>query len=705
MALGEQSTKENLSFGQTDNEAQSDEANKPDEKELVSDKDSRKAYIKKVCEDVRRWRAKWKPDFDRMKSNMAFVSGLQWEGQKKIHSDKYVANFTNQLLAQKVSRLYARNPQFSAEKRKRRDFAIWDKNPESIVQALTAVQQSMMLGAPPPMEALALMQDYEQGMQWQKHVKDVGESLEILYQYQTDSQEPEFKTQMKQLVHRTSVCGVGYVRLSFCRNYDKELTQSHTRLDIADRSAQAKAILEKLEKGDLKDHDAKIEQLQILIHSIENSVADNEQGEIQEKLIFDFLPATSVIPDDKTRCLIGFIGTDCVAQEYILPLDYVNDYFELRGDDKISMGGETIQYNDKAEAKPPGSEDGKNEMVCLWDVFNRTTKSHCIVCDGWYNNYVQAPEPVEPMTKRFWPIFPLCFNKVETEKGSDCSIFPPSDVDLVRSAQKEWNRTREALRDHRNANAPGYVTSKGMLSDEDIDNINNCVPNQVIELKNVPPGTDPDTVIRPKSKVPIDPAVYDTKPLSEDTLITTGTQEANLGPPQPNTTATGNTIAEQSRMSTMGSNVDDIDDFLSALAEAGGEMMLREFSPETVQRIVGRGVAWPSNPAERIDFMNALYLQVKAASSGRPNQAIAVANWERLGPLLMQMGANPQAMIKETIKRLDDQAEPSDFFPIPGVGILGGQPPGAPANGGQQAPSPQPLPALSTGEAVPLAGA
>lgn len=700
--LGEDTMKSQFAFGKDDAEAQSDAAKEKTE-EPRNAIDARKAYIKSQCEAVRKWRTKWQPDFKRMKDNMAFVSGLQWEGQKKIHEDKYVANFCNQLISQKVSRLYARNPQFSAEKRKRKEFQLWDGNPEAIVNALMQVQQAVMSGGIPPMESMALMQDYEQGMQHRKHCKDVGETLEILYQYQTDSQEPEFKTQMKQLVHRTAVCGVGYVRLSFCRSNDKALSQSPTRLDIGDRATQMKAILDKLEKGDLDDHSSKMEQMKILLESIENSVVDGEQGELQERLVFDFLPSTSVIPDDKTRCLVGFIGSDKVAQEYILPLSFVNDYYELRGDDRINTGGEVVQYGEKGETPVAGAEGEKDPKVCIWDVFDRTTKSHFIICDGWHNNYVQAPEPVEPHTKRFWPIFPLCFNRAETEAGCDASIFPPSDVDLMRSAQKEWNRTREALRQHRRANKPAYFAAKGVLSDEDIDNINGASDSQIIELKNVPPNTDPDTLIRPKQKVPIDPALYDTKPLSEDTLITTGTQEANLGPPQPNTTATGNTIAEQSRMSTMGSNVDDIDDLLSALAEAGGEMLLREMSPETVNRIVGHAT-WPSDPAERIDYMNSIYLQVKAASSGRPNQAIAVANWERLAPLLMQMGANPQTLIKETMKRLDDQADPSEFFPI--AGAMPMQPTsGSPANGQPAPTSPQPLPALPTGDAIPLAGA
>jgi len=701
--LGEDTTKEKLAFGQSDQEAQSDVDMPQEDKD---DMESRRLFIKSANEAIKKWKSKYDNDFKRMRDNMAFIGSIQWDGQKKIDYDKYVANFCNQLIRQKVSRLYARNPQFSAERRKRLVFKLWDGKQETAVNALAAIQSALMMGVPPPMDAFALMQDIEQGMQANEHCARIGKTLEILYQYQTDTQEPEFKTQMKQLVQRTCVNGVGYVRMSFSRAYDKQLTASHTRTDIGDRTSAAKAILEQLEKGDVRDHDAKVEQLKILIASIENSVVDNEQGDIQERLLFDFPSSTAIIPDSNTRCLVGFIGTEQLAQEYILPLAYVNDYFELRGDDKIKCGGEVVQYNEKGESLQPnaGGEE-KEALVCVWDLISRKTKSHCLICDGWHKNYVQAPEPVEPMTKRFWPIFPLCFNPVETEKGSDCSIFPPSDIDLIKSAQKEHNRTREALREHRKANAPLYVTTKGMISDRDKDKIVGAEPNEIIELQNIPTGGDVDKAFVPKSKVGIDPALYDSKMYAEDTLITTGTQEANLGPPQPNTTATGNTIAEQSRMSTQGSNVDDIDDLLSAMAEAGEEMMLREFSPETVARIVGPGYAWPTNPQERADYVNELLLQVKAASSGRPNQAIAVANIERLAPLLLQFGANPQAVIREIVKRLDDQLEVSDFFPLPGMGAVATPIPGQAPPQGQGAPPNdprQPLPQIPSGTSVPL---
>jgi hypothetical protein len=104
-----------------------------------------------------------------------------------------------------------------------------------------------------------------------------------------------------------------------------------------------------------------------------------------------------------------------------------------------------------------------------------------------------------------------------------------------------------------------------------------------------------------------------------------------------------------------------LDDLLSELAKAAGEMMLREFSPTTVQRIVGRGAAWPDQ--QREDFLNAINLDIVAASSGRPNKAVDVQVAQQLVPLMAQAGANPWALIKYLANVMDANLDPMDFAP------------------------------------------
>ena len=169
--------------------------------------------------------------------------------------------------------------------------------------------------------------------------------------------------------------------------------------------------------------------------------------------------------------------------------------------------------------------------------------------------------------------------------------------------------------------------------------------------------------------------------------MSSGMQEANLGPAGKDVTATVGTIAEQSRMTMLGSNIDDLDSFLSRLAAAGVELMLRGFSQETMKRIVGVGAVWPEGQAE--DYINEVQIKVKAASSGRPNKALELSQIQQIVPLLLQAGANPHGMVEEIVSRWDTQIDVDKFFPL-NLGAMMSPPPSAsaPKNGVQDNLSP-----------------
>jgi hypothetical protein len=665
--------------------------------------DSESAYVKALVASVKKDEAKWEPQYKRMRKNLAFVASLQYPGQKRIDENRVVVNFVNRLVGMKVASLYARNPKAVSTRRKRRDFRLWSGKQEELMQAGLAVQNALTMGTMPPPQAWALLQDWEKGMERREFIKNIGETFEIVYQYQIDTQEPEFKTQMKQLVWRACVCGVAYVRMNLHREYENELTTSETRVNIEDRLKEAQGILEKVQKGDMQDSNPAYERLRILVESLEHE-SKTYDGELKERLVFDFPNSTAIIPDSHCRSLKDFTGCHRLAEAFIYPIDYVNSFFGV--DIKAAAG--VVHYNKSGQeysAKSNPEVTKEKVHIKLYEIWDRDSKTSCIVCDGW-DRYVRKPEPIDPCTRRFWPLFALTFNHVETEGECDASPFPPSDVDLVRSAQIEWNRSRQELAKHRRANKPQYVVQKGALSNDDKDSIAQAESNEVIEVNSI--DADVSKIIQPLVKIPIQPELYDTSPHKEDSLVTTGTQEANLGPAQPNVTATVGTIAEQSRNTVSASNVDDLDDLLSAMAEAGGEMIFRGFDRETITKIAGDGAVWPMSNIE--DFTDELYLQIQAASSGRPNKAIDSANMERLGPLIMQAAQMPpqlqksiQAIIREVVKRLDDQLDPNEFFPdpMPIMSLMQSQQTAQPTG-----PSPlQPLQENQSGVSVPLVAA
>jgi len=603
---------------------------------------------------------KMEPDFKRMRSDMEFVSGLQWPGQKTIADERYVSNIVLQLVKQKVASLYAKNPTAVYERRKRLEFQIWDGKVESLLEAVGQAQPILEQGLPLPPELSLFFQDVELGKMKEQLIERVGDTLEILYGYSIDSQKPEFKQQAKQSVRRTVICGVAYGRPILCvsdPDYEVISTIDH-KSSAFDRSKRAKVIVDKIQSGEVDLDSAAAGQLQ----SLAASLGVPQDAELAERLEFDFPSSTSVIVDKLCRSLVDFVGARWIAQEYVLPLNEVNAIFQT----KIKSGsgeGKAKEVGGEQVSEQSANEHELEKNVTLFEVFDYNTKTRFFLCEGWHD-YVTLPEMPWPSVSGFWPIFALLFNEVESEPNTNTSIIPPSDVSAARSPQLEWNRSREGLRHQRNANAPVWMYRDGLLTEEDQIALREAVPNSAIGLKGIPPEMSIDQFFSRRPVAPIDSAMYDTSPLEQDLMMAGGVQQANIGPAQPNVTATVGSIAEQSRMNISASNIDDLDGWLSRMAQAGGEMLIQGMSVETVKKIAGPGAVWPDTHETRQEFLNEVYLKIEAASSGRPNKAIDVANWRDLAPLIMQSGGNPVGVIQETARRLDDGMDVTHFFPL-----------------------------------------
>lgn len=624
--------------------------------------DPRAAEVKRWLDRIDCAEKKWEDKFQEMRKNMEFVAGWQWDGQTKLDDDRYKSNLTLRVVNQKVASLYARNPETLVERRKRLDYQLWDGNIMSLQNAIMETQQAMAMGVLPSMESLALIQDYEMGRQRERYVERVCKTLEYAYQYQLDHHRPEFKEQMKQLVRRVIICKVGYVKIRICGGptASPKMSTMETPSDVQSRMQRAQQILDGIKQGDINQEDADVEEAKNLLLSV-GATNLTDEVPVGEYLEFDFPSSTSIIPSEECRAIKEFIAAKFVAHKFKVDVSLVEAIFgvDLNGGCVDEEGVSSTEYIEVRDSE--GNVKKTRTKATIYEVFDIQTKTRFFVAKG-YKDYVLAPEPLTPQIAGFWPIFGLTFNDVEAEEGTKSTPFPPSDVDLLRDPQKEWNRTRDALRSQRNANAPKYVCADGAINEEDELALANAKPNHVTKLKSLPPGVEPDKFIKVLQTAAIDPAVYNTDPLEKDILMSGGMQEANVGPAGKDVTATVGTIAEQSRMTMLASNVDDLDSFLTRLAKAGVELILRGMTQETATMIVGPGAVLPTNDLDT--YINEIQIKVQAASSGRPNRAIAIANIERLGPLLQALGANPSTLVEEVVKRLDDTLEVDKFFPL-----------------------------------------
>jgi len=638
-----------------------------------------KTWLKKI----QRAKDKWKDRYDEMRDNMDFVGGFQWPTQTKLHDDRYINNITLRLVNQKVSTLYAKNPTVTVERRPRMNYQIWDgRDLSEVADALEMLQSGNPMGVLP---AMALIQDIEEGRMREKVEDRIAETLQKSLQWQIDNHNPDFKEQMKQLVRRVVICKVGYVKVSLSRviqeAYDG-LSTTEVDNSAVGRQARAQQIMDELQEGDIDETAPEVGELKSLLVSLGATQMGQDSPELNERLEFDFPQATSIIPSEECRNLKDWIAATFVAQEYEVDKDVVEALFGVEVKCTEDATDKT-NVQQQSELLAAGDKPIIQQKVLLYEVFNPKTKQRFFVAKG-HHNYVLPPEGVEPAITGFWPIFALTFNDIEGQAGTKAGIFPPSDVDLVRSMQMEWNRTRNALRDQRNANNPKYLARDGEINEEDKEAIMNAKPNHVVMLRGAAPNADLEKLFISLKHDPIDPSMYDTSPLEKDMMMSIGMQQANVGPAEADVTATVGTIAEQSRLSGVSSNVDDLDCLLTKVMKAGVEMILRGFTPETVKRTVGVGAALPTMDLD--DYLMAVNINIVAGSSGKPNQAMEMNRLQTLVPLLLQAGANPTSIISEIIRRWDDFLDVDKFFPV--LPALAGGVVGASAGPGSNASGP-----------------
>lgn len=617
---------------------------------------SREALVKRWLDDVLAARAHWGKDFERMRRNMKFAGGKQWPNQK-TEDDRFMVNLVQRVIKSTVASLYAKNPKVIAKRRDRMDFKVWDGRAETIQQAqqsLMMASQVAMTGAlgNPAMDATvqqaqAVLMDFQQGTQRRTMLEKVGKTLVLLMDYYLSENEPGFKLQMKQMVRRARTTGVGYVKLGFQREMELSETQDRQLADMAARLALIGRLSADLADGEIDPYAAEAEELRLATAALQSE----PEVVVREGLTYDFPHSTRIIPSISTEKLMGWVGSEWVAEEIMLSADRVK---ELYG---VDLGKSFKPYRTVA-GSPEGGEtrrisDHRKGLACVFHVYDKATGMQFVVCEG-YPDFLAEPAPPPVFIEQFFPYFAVTFNDVEDEG----ELFPKSDVELLTHIQKEYNRSKEALRQHRIANRPLYFSPKGAFEEDEVQALTNYAAHSVVQLNGLEKGRPVTDLIAPVMKHGVDPNLYETGSLFEDIMRVTGNAEANIGGTG-SSSATESNIAEASRQGSLGLDSDDLDEMLTSLFRASGSVLLDQLTVETVRELVGEGAVWPQ--LSRAEIAREVWLEVKGGSSGRPNQAREAANFERIYPLLVQVpGVSPRWLAERAVQIADDDVDVSD---------------------------------------------
>ncbi len=614
----------------------------------------RKNLVSTIQARVDSAKAYHEKSFEQMKKDMdAVFNGF---ATKDYSHDFYVANILQRHVQQRTAALYAKNPLAMSRRRNRMDYAVWDEQEDTLKMSYAAVKAMNQTGVPAPEQAQMIVQDYERVQSHRRMLDKVATTLEKLFEYYMSEQEPSFKSQMKQLVRRCITTGVGYVKVGFQRDVDRQPEVAARIADIQAQLDHLRRIALQAKKGDINKDDPEMEELMLSLKTLE----DEPMVTVREGLLFDFPDSDSIIVDPMCRQLRGFVGAKWIAHEmYMTPDDVMEIYgvdleesytsYDIKGKrsdfrDPFKRGYSTQVYDGQ------NAEDVREGLVCVHEVYDRQAGLQYCIADG-YTDFLMEPEAPQVHVESFWPIYALVFNEIEHKDR----LFPPSDVRLLLPMQHEYNRARQGLREHRRANRPKYAAPAGMLEEEDKAKLQSHPANAMIELQALAAGQKVNDVIQPIQQIGIDPNLYETKTIFDDIQLVAGQQEATYGQVS-KATATETSIAESSRTSALGAQVDELDSFMSDVCKAAGQIMLAELSEEEAKRIVGPGAAWPD--LSRTQIMEEIFLEIEAGSTGKPNKAAELRNIERIVPFLLQIpGISPQFLAKELLKRLDDKMD------------------------------------------------
>lgn len=625
---------------------------------------ARAALVKRWLDDIAAARKHWKPDFDRMRRNMRFAAGKQWPNQRE-NDHRYRVNMVQRVLKVVVSSLYAKNPTVVHKRRPKLDFVLWDGKLETLQQAQQTVVMAQRLaqegagaGADPAMvaqvtaavvQAQALLADVQQGMQQRAMVDRIGKTLVTTAAYYVSEAKPGFKTQMKQMVRRARTTGVGYVKLGFQREMDLSEEQSKDVVTFEERLAVIGRLKADLQDGVADENGAEAEELRLAIQAIQS----NPEKIVSEGLTFDFPGSTKIIPSVSTQKLMGWVGAEWLTEEIMLSPDRIKEVYG------VDVGQGYTSYR-TVGGSPEGGDtrrvaDSKGGLACVYHIYDKRTGMELVVCEG-YADFLKEPAEPAIFIEEFFPIFAVTFNDVEDEGR----LFPESDVENLTSLQKEYNRIKEAQRQHRIANRPLYLAAKGAFEEEEVKSLEGYAAHEVIEINGLNGEKKAGDLLQPVAKIGVDPNLYETGTVFEDMQRVTGNAEATFGSSS-NGTATESSIAESSRQGTLGLDSDDLDDMLTALFRAAGQVLLGNLDEATVKAICGPGAVWPT--FSRQEIMAELWLEIKAGSSGRPNAAADAAKFERIYPLLIQVpGVSPAWLARKAIQIADDDADLEDAF-------------------------------------------
>lgn len=646
------------------------------------------AWFKKIKDAEKHWGKFHR----RVRHNRKVVRGIDDAAEpESAQYNKHRANLIQSTISVVLSKVYAKNPQMSgAPTNKARDLALF-------CETVSTVTQTML--------------------------EDAG-----------------LKQKAKRTVRAAMTCSFGIVKVQYQRDIRTDPVIKQRIQDAQDNIVKIEGLIAQIEdKTQCADMEAKRRELEQAIKALEaqkETVA--AEGLVMDRVRTDRLLVDPAIEDIWDYCEADWMG-EKIPMRKSAALGMFPDLARVEGKSSELDNATTYKVGEvdkDANKDRPYSANIQasthdDPMILVYEVWNKADNTIYTLVDGVKCRFARAPYQPQYAGERWWPYFLLPFASTDGEFVSQ------SLVDVLEKLQVEHNETRDKFAEHRKNIRPHLIVSAD-VSDKQITR---RLHPEIGEIVVIDTGGQPlKDYMAEGTQLRIDPAVYDTTPIQNDWETVSGLQDAARSIVTTPKTATEASISDQSLAARVAEFRDQIEDWLTEIAQYSSELCLLAMTPQQVEQIMGapepaepldpqaalmavasgQPMPAPEPPAPTYNWpeqrtpesvFSLIQMKIRAGSTAAPNKLAMQEAWTKAMPLIREMvmlirqidatggDSTPEReLVKETAARFDETLDVERFLPAkpvpvaaPAMPQIPGAQPGMPLPGGLPGMPPAPM--------------
>lgn len=471
-----------------------------------------------------------------------------------------------------------------------------------------------------------------------KKYKEVTETIRIVVSRLL--RQAGMKAQGKRLVKSAQTVGAGWLKPSLITGKMKDPIVENQINSLRENLKRLEVLEGNLATGDVPDEGAAKQEILANITALEAKL---------ERTVGKGVALDIVSPDDvqvAPECgeLVNYLNAPWIrVRTYKSKIEAQ----EITGWTAEQMGQANIYTQRiRSGSEQNGSATGVNKQqdwikvtdanaetadgfVCVEEVWSKRDGVVYTMIDGINDRW--AREPYAPCTgARFYDVFLLGFHFIDGERH------PQSDVYQLKKLQDEYGRTRSNFAEHRKRSIPITVWDAAEIPPDELKKITSAeaLDHVAVQFTGSTNNNMQNRFFR-FAGAPIDPAMYTTQPITTDMEKVSGAQDAMQSGVAVEKTATEAQIQNTGFGARISTRRDALESLLAEVGLYVAQLALLYLPEEEVIKIAGEDAVWPRLTVDEV--MNAFDIEVKAGSTGKPNQAADRAAWSTLLPLVEKM--------------------------------------------------------------------